>query len=131
MLTFRSLDEIAPVSLPPPVHRAVFQAMKALLDAYGEDYDPDDCGYVVLVDATTTDGHALELMGRPWTDALLEGVIFDAETNCFLTCVLFNNQFGLSIVVPDEPWLDPAFRGKLREELCLSSEHQPRKGDRE
>lgn len=121
MLTFRSLTEIEQVSLPPPVRRAATRAMRDLLEAYGEDYDPDDCGYVVLVDQTTTNAHALDLIGRPWPEAMLEGVIFDSETNCYLTCVLFNNQFGLTIIVPDESWLDPEFREKLKQELCPSA----------
>lgn len=118
MQTFRSLSDVDRVTLPPKLRRAVTQALRTLLEAYGPDYDPDDCGYVVLLDQTTTDAHARDLMGRPWTEALLEGVVYDREAGCFLTCVLTNNQFGWTILVPDEPWLDPKLRAKLVAELC-------------
>jgi hypothetical protein len=89
------------------------RAMQSLLTAYGEAFDPDDYGYVVLVDQHTTDADALELMGRIWPDARFEGVTFDRETDCFHTVWLANNQFGISFVVPDEPWLDPRIRAAL------------------
>lgn len=117
MLTFRSLTDVNQVQLPPKHRCAVMCAMRSLLAAYGEGFDPDDDGYVVLVDQHTTDADALELMGQSWPDVRLEGTTFDRETNCFLTIWLANNQFGLSIVVPDEPWLDPRFRAVLLSEL--------------
>ena len=108
MQQFRSISEIGRVHLPPNLLRVVTQSLRTLREAYGPDYDPDDCGHVILVDQNTTDAHARELFGRPWSEAHLEGASYDPEALCFLTCILFNNQFGLTIIVPDEPWLDPA-----------------------
>jgi hypothetical protein len=48
-------------------------------------------------------------------DATLEGCV--RVGTCFLTCVLFNNEYGISIVVPDAPWLDPAVRARLEDNL--------------
>lgn len=70
MLTFRSLTDVTQAQLTPKQRRAVTRAMRSLLDAYGDDYDPDDCGFVVLVTEKTTDADALELMGRSWADAI-------------------------------------------------------------
>ncbi|MDD2272990.1 MAG: hypothetical protein PHP95_06815 [Desulfuromonadaceae bacterium] len=117
MQSFRTIEEIEQAGLNPKIRRAVMRAMRGLLAAYGEGFDPVDDGYVVLVDQHTTDADALELIGRSWPDVRLEGATFDRETNCFLTVWLANNQFGLSIVVPDEPWLDPRFRAVLLSEL--------------
>lgn len=117
MQAFHSLAEIKQAELTPEIRRAVTRVMRNLLNAYGEDYDPDDCGYVVLIDHTTTNTHAVELMGRQWHEARLEGVTFSQDTGCFATCVLCNNQFGFSIIVPDEPWLDPRFREALMADL--------------
>jgi len=120
MQEFRSLSEIDQVQLPPNQRRAVTQAVRTLLEVYGDDYEPDDCGYVVLIDQNTTDAQGQELLGCPWSEALLEGASYDFGDCCFLTCVLFNNQFGLTIIVPDEPWLDPRFRNRLEAELYSS-----------
>lgn len=117
MLTFRSITEVDQAHLTPKHRRAVIRALRNLLDAYGDDYDPDDCGFVVLLNEQTTDADALELMGRPWAEARLEGVMFDTETGCYLTCWLANNQYGLTFIVPDEEWLDPTFRALLLDEL--------------
>lgn len=123
MLTFRSLADSEQAHLPPKLRRAVIRAMRTLLDAYGSTFTPDDCGCVVLVTKETTDADALALFGRPWPDIRLEGVTLDRETGCFLTCVLFDNQRGHTILVPNEPWLNPAFRAALVAELGGS--HEP------
>jgi len=120
MLTFRSLADAEQARLTPKLRRAVIRALRSLLDAYGENYDPDDCGFVILLNEHTTDADALELMGRPWSEARLEGVTFDKETNCFLTVWLANNQYGLTFLVPDEEWLDPAFRALLLAEMGVA-----------
>ncbi len=117
MLTFRSMAEIQKARLPPRVTEVLTLVMRGLLQAYGADYSPDDDGYIVLVTPQTSDDDAIELMGRPWAEARLEGVSYDQKNRCFLSCVLFNNQFGLSIIVPDEKWLSPEFRVTLLEEL--------------
>ena len=117
LLTYRSLDEANNACLPPQMKKVVCTCMESLIDAYGDVYDPEDDGYVVLYSPDTTDLDAVELFGRAWTDACLEGVTFDEESGCFLTCVLCNNQFGYTIIVPDAEWLDPAFREKLLSEL--------------
>ncbi|MDO3378111.1 hypothetical protein [Geoalkalibacter halelectricus] len=117
MQTFRSLTDIENAHLPPNLHRAVTQAVRTLLDIYGEDYDPEDGSFVVLIDPSTTDAHGHELLGRPWSQALLEGVIYDSATRCFLSCCLFNNEDGVTLIIPDEEWLDADFRAKLVAEL--------------
>lgn len=117
MLTFRSLTEVEQAQLTPKHRRAVTRAMRSLLDAYGENFNPDDCGFVVLLNQQTTDADAMKLMGRTWADARLEGVTLDKESNCFLTVWLANNQYGLTFLVPNEEWLDPAFRAVLLDEM--------------
>lgn len=117
MLTFRSLFDVQNARLPPKIHQVAMRSMRNLLDVYGPDYDPEDDGWVVVVTRYTSDQDAMALFGRPWADARLEGVTRDQESGCFLTCVLCNNQFGYTIIVPDAPWLSPAFRALLVSEL--------------
>ena len=116
MQQFTTIPQVQQARLPPVLRKIVFRSLLALIEAY-EEYDPEDDGHVVLVDHTTTDAHAVELFGVPWREARLEGVIYDAEARAFETCVLFNNHFGITVIVPDRPWLDPAFRAKLVNEL--------------
>ena len=116
MHSFRSLSDVEHARLPPNIRSAVTRAVHNLLAAY-PDYDPDDDGYVVLVDRTTTDHHAVELFGVPWVDVRLEGVIYQHDDHVFESCNLANNHYGLTIVVPDLLWLDPRFRAKLVAEM--------------
>lgn len=117
MQTFKCMQEVEQARLPPQLSKAVRRCMQGLLDAYGPEYDPEDDGWVVLIDRTTSDRQARQLFGVPWADVMLEAVTYDQDTRCFVTCHLSNNQFGISIVVPDLPWLDPVFRAKLIHEM--------------
>lgn len=116
MQSFRSLSDVEHARLPPNIRSAVTRAVRNLLAAY-PDYDPDDDGYVVLVDRTTTDRHAVELFGVPWVEVRLEGVNYQHDDQVFESCNLANNHYGLTIVVPDLLWLDPRFRAKLVAEM--------------
>lgn len=115
MITLRSLTDLTKARLPPNVRNAARYALQSIIDAYGTDY-PDD-NYVAIIDQTSTDLDAMSLFGRTWCDALLEGVSYQRETRCFLTCVLFNNESGVSLVIPDATWLNPVFRAKLVHEM--------------
>jgi hypothetical protein len=43
-------------------------------------------------------------------EGLYEGVTYDEPAQCYLTCVLFNNEEGVTIVAPDGADLDEVFR---------------------
>lgn len=43
----------------------------------------------------------------------MRGVTYDEQSSCYLTCVLFNNEEGVTIMVPDDEYLDPIFREVL------------------
>ncbi|MBE2889130.1 hypothetical protein [Geobacter anodireducens] len=121
MLSFRSLADIEAQRprLPPRIARCLTAVMDGLLKAY-EEYDPEDDGYVAAVTPETTNADAVELMGTPWINARWEGVSYDKENRCFISCVLFNNQFGISFVIDDAPWLSklhPDFRDRLVYEM--------------
>ena len=113
MLTFKTIHDIYEAELSPSVRNIVLWCVKNLIDAYGSDYDADDIGGVVLLNRDTTDDDAYELFGRTWCEGLYEGVTYDDVSRCYLTCVLFNNEEGVTIVVPDDQYLDSVFRGVL------------------
>ena len=113
MQTFKSLKDVQEAELSTSVKKIALWCMQSLIDAYGPDFDADDTGGVVLLDRDTTDDDAYELFGRTWCEGLYEGVTYDVKSKCYLTCVLFNNEEGVTIVVPDDPELDPVFREVL------------------
>lgn len=119
MKAFRSLEEVRAATLPDGVFRAVYETLERFIGAYeeyGMAYVPEDAGHVVLVEAGDTDEVLRAgLGGYTLQDALFEGAVYDH--GCFLTCILFNNEYGLSIIVPDAPWLDPGVRARLTEEM--------------
>ena len=114
MQKYKTLNEVQEANLSPAVITIVLWCVRSLIDAYGSDYDADDVGGVVLLDHETTDDEALELFERTWCEGLYEGVTYDEPSRCYLTCVLFNNEEGVSIVVPDDQYLDSVFRGCLK-----------------
>ena len=113
MKMFKTLQEVESAGLTPAVKSVVTSCIVSLMDAYGEDFDADEVGGVVLLDRDTTDDDAYELFGRTWVEGLYEGVMYDEPSRCYLTCVLFNNEEGVTIVVPDGSDLDAVFREVL------------------
>jgi len=118
MITFKNHAEVEQAQLQPHIKKVVSCCMQSLLDAYGTKYDPENDGWVILLDSSTTDNHALELFGMSWQAVRMEGMTYDRDAKCFITCSLSNNQFGITMVIPDLPWLARALRGRLQLELC-------------
>ena len=119
MKEFRSLEDVEEARLPDAVGRAVHGTLKRLVDAYagcGGRYDPAVDGYAVLIEPEDADDAVRAAIGgSTLRDAPFEGAAY--EHGCFVTCVLFNNQFGVSIVIPDAPWLEPSVRERLMADL--------------
>lgn len=117
MKEFRSTEDVDRAHLPEGLREAVCGTLTTLIDAYaeiGERYNPEVDGHTVLIEEGDSDESIRAAMGGyTLLDAPLEGVVHDKERQCFITCVLFNNQFGISIVVPDAAWLDPKIRARL------------------
>lgn len=119
MKEFRSIEDVEAAGLSCDISAVVRSTLTDLMEACavcGEKYNPESDGYAVLVEpGDTDDAIRTSLGGHTLKDALFEGCIHTGA--CFLTCVLFNNQFGVSIVIPDQPWLDPAVRARLEDNL--------------
>ncbi len=113
MKTFRPLEDVDSAGLAPAMNAIVLGCMQSLIYAYGPDFDADDTGGVVLLDRDTDDDDAYELFGRTWCEGIYEGVTYDEKSRCYITCVLYNNKEGVTIVIPDEPDLDEVFREVL------------------
>lgn len=121
MQVFQSLKAVSQSGLPPNLLDPVRRAMATLVEIStypGKTYSPEDDGQIVLIEPPDTEADQQAAFGYPLKDAPLEGVFRDG--GCFVAVLLSNNQYGLSIVVPDEPWLDPQLRASLEENLIPS-----------
>lgn len=113
MQQFNDMEAVARARLPAPIHKAVAKAVQTIVEVYGDDYDADADGWVVLVDQTTTNADARELCGRNWNEMPFEGVSYDPETGTFLGVVALSNSLAHSIIIPDSEWLPAKFRAYL------------------
>jgi len=117
MLAFRSLEDIPKARLPTHLIQPVTKLMRCIHAAHGSDYQPDDDGYVILVTPTDTDKNLADRLGTRWNDSCFEGVSYDKASRLYHAVILRNNQFTLSILIPDEPWLDPDIRARMLPEI--------------
>ena len=84
----------------------------------GYPYDPENDGYIVLVEEGDIDRPLTEiwsddaycLIDVPW-----EGITKDESGKYFIAIFLANNQYGLVFVIPDADWI----YGELRE--CIEA----------
>lgn len=116
MKTFRSLEDVEAAALPPPLKEVVRGVVKGIVDAYEPygGYDPESTGYTILIEEGDSDADVEAEVGYNLRTAMFEGGF--SEGGCFLNCTLHNNEYGISWVVPDAPWLDPKIRARLAEE---------------
>ncbi len=71
-------------------------------------YDPENDGYIVLVEEGDTDRPLTEIWGDdayslidvPW-----ESITKDESGKYFIATFLANNQYGLVFVIPDADWI--------------------------
>ena len=119
MKTFLTLEDIEHARLPGNVIPVVHDLLANLIaehTEHGYTFNPDEDGHIVLIEEGDTDEAVREAIGgRTLLDVVLEGCTLDR--GFFIAVVLFNNQFGVSVVIEDAPWLDPAVRTRLMLDL--------------
>jgi hypothetical protein len=86
------------------------------------DYTSDHDGYALVLEESDTDKDIQKVTGASFENLLWEGVYL--RHNCFVGVILFNNQFGLTIIIPDKQWLNVNWRKLLIENLS-SEERKP------
>ena len=59
---------------------------------------------------------------------LWEGMDRGGTADCFVGVTLRNNQFAVTSIIPDRPWLDPEVRSSVESELpnCGKNKTQKR-----
>lgn len=124
MLIIKSLADIGTARFPPHLAAAATKHFQIILDAY-QSYNPDDDGHLVVVTPSDSDASLGLQLGRKWRESLFEGVDRDGEHGCFVVVILSNNQHAVSILIPDEPWLDVPIRTRLRREMTTNGHLAP------
>jgi len=112
MITFKSPDDLS--KLPPdhPARDTVGILVRDLITAYsptGRSYDPEDDGYVILIE----EGDVNRTLDELWDGATLltipwEGIFL--RDGFFIAIYLANNEYGLTFVIPDADWLTSELR---------------------
>ena len=114
MKTFKSISDVEQLR-DHPLQATVESLVSAIINDYPE-YVPEDDGYLVLIEPGDVD-RVLDDLDMPWR---LSEVPFEAVTmidGCFHAVYLPNNQFALSILVPDEDWLPEDVRRHLESHI--------------
>jgi hypothetical protein len=110
MKTFKSIPDLEQLR-NHPLHATIKSLVATSIVATPE-YRPEDDGYLVLIEPDDVN-RVLSDLDMPWR---LSEVPFEAVTmvdGLFHAVYIPNNQFALSILVPDADWLPEDVRGHL------------------
>jgi hypothetical protein len=112
MITFKSTEDLNKLSPDDPAYATVKELIEQLISAYsppGRTYDAEDDGYIILIEPEDAQRELDELwegcslLRIPW-----EGIML--RDGFYIGIWLANNEYGLTFVIPDAPWIC----GKLR-----------------
>ncbi len=119
MKAIKSLEDAETSGLAAPVRALARRLVEDLSRIYsnegGGQWDPELDGHVLVIEPEDTDDSVEETIGYRLADAPLEGVT--REDGCFVSCILWDNETGLSLVIVDHEGMDPAVRLVLEEGL--------------
>ena len=113
MIEFKSTEDLSKLSPDDPAYATVKELIEQLITAYsppGRAYDPEDDGYIILIEPDDADRTLDEL----WDDAKLTNLYWEGiflQGDFYIGIVLMNNEYGLTFVIPDADWVT----GELRE----------------
>ena len=113
MITFKSPEDLNKLSPDDPAYATVKELIEQLISAYTREdhpYNAEDYGYIILIEPEDADRELDELwegctlLNIPW-----EGIML--RDDFYIGIWLANNEYGLTFVIPDAPWVN----GELRE----------------
>ena len=119
MLTFKKSKDIEKLPPDDPAFATVEELVEQLISAYsppGRAYDPEDDGYIILIEPEDADRTLDELwdgctlLNIPWEGIMLQG-------DFFIAIYLANNEYGLVFVIPDAPWVNGELRQMIEDTL--------------
>ena len=115
MITFKSHEDLQKLHPDDPAFPVMEELVRVLIDDFtepGQDYSPDDYGYLVLIEPEDVD-RELNEVDMPWTlaDVPWEGA--SMRQGFYYAVYLGTDDYGMGFVIPDAPWVN----GRLREVL--------------
>ena len=120
MLEFKCKDDLQQLDTSNPSFPIVEDLVRRLIVDYaadGWDYSPESDGFVVLWEEADGNRPVHEIWddNTRLTDLLWEG--WTQQDDHFIGVYLANNEWGLCVIVPDEPWIDPQLRQCIEDTL--------------
>lgn len=115
MKTFKSHSDLLKLTATHPAYPLIEDLVINLIDAYtwpGHEYKPEDYGYIVLIEEADVD----QIIDLPEVQCNLLDVLWEGAAkrgDFYLAIYLWNDDAGMSFVIPDAPWV----KGRLRELL--------------
>ena len=103
MITIKKSSDLFLPFIPSPHLQLIQDCFQQLLDAYGADYDAENDGYLVYIEA----GDDLEpvsslALNHPLRDIPFEGSEYHPSAGCHEAILVTNNSFALTFIIPDE-----------------------------
>jgi len=119
MITFKSTSDLSKLSPDDPAYATVKKLVDQLITAYsppGRSHDPEEDGYIILIE----EGDVNRTLDELWDGATLlnipwEGIMLQGDF--FIAIYLANNEYGLTFVIPDAPWVDGELRTMIEDIL--------------
>lgn len=115
MITIKTHSDLAKVDPGDPALPVLEEVLLRLYAVYAtpdHPYRPEHHGYIVLIE----EGDVDRPLGLPELSRRLEDVPWEGTAmrgDYFHAVYLANNEFGISFLIPDAPWI----KGKLRSVL--------------
>ena len=119
MITFKSTEDLSKLPPTDPAYPTVKELVRLLIEDYTSDgytYDPDDDGFVILIEEGDVDRELTEL----WDGCTLLNIYWEGITlrdGMFTAIYLANNQYGLAVVIPDADWVAGELRSLIEDIL--------------
>lgn len=114
MIEFKSHADLSKLSPADPAYTVMQELVEQLITAYttpGCTYDAEAYGYCVLIEESDLDGtYDVPGIGN-LLKVLWEGAF--RKDGFYIAIVLWNDDAGMTVTIPDAPWVN----GKLRELL--------------
>ena len=121
MKTFKSRTDLSQFPQTDPAYPIIEDLVANLIDAYtwpGHEYKPADYGYIVLIEEADVD----QVIDLPEVQCNLLDVLWEGAAkrgDFYLAIYLWNDDAGMSIVIPDAPWVKGRLRALLDEMVAF------------
>jgi hypothetical protein len=123
VITILYKEDVWTKNIPKELRKIVRLELEAIENGYGRFYRRSVNGYVVLIESTDKTDDMDEL-GFHAQSGGLDNFAFEVSWErkmpngrALIGLAIMNNDFALTIIVPDAPWVNPVLRQNLIENL--------------